>query len=174
MCLSREFSESEFKAVLPKRKFKAFKFVTESNGKLVSPVYHYEWKVGEHKTDGEGFYVTSFEPGKVSSGGGSRIEVTVDPKDVKKAGPDQHGGYKGTCFVCKKVAVSQKQYDEAMGIKKEAIASGMKKIRAIKKTQKKTVKKKTQKLVNKLVKKVKTAVKKATKKATKKVPKKRK
>ena len=169
MCLKSQLTVEQLKLVTPKRSFKAWKFVQVENNELVSPHFHYVWKVGEHKTDGEGFYVTYFKPGEIANDGNKRLEVTVNPKDINKGGSDIYGGYVGTCFVCKKVTVSQKQYDEAMGIKKEAhIKKGKELLTKMKekKVSKKVVakKKKTTSLVRKLIKKVKKATKKAAKK----------
>ena len=154
MCLKSEYSKQELNRLLPEKSFKAYKFVNKSAGKLTSPHYYYEWSKGKHISDhtrsGEGFYVTYFKPGEISRSG-VRIEVTVNPKDVVKAGPDLYGSYRGTCFVVKKLSISEKQWNEANGITVQTIArKGKKLIKKAKKSAAKRAKK-----VRKLIKKVK-------------------
>lgn len=159
MCLARRFSNEELKQVKPNKVFKAFKFVEKSGNDLISPCYHYVWKVGTHISDhnvsGEGFYVTYFKPGEMVADK-VRIEVTVNPEDIVKAGPDQYGGYSGTCFVVKKLTISKKQWAEANGITMEKLAvKGRKIIKKAKKKKKKPVHPLMKKIIKKIRKKTK-------------------
>lgn len=159
MCLQRVYTESELRQVKPNKTFKAYKFVTKQGDKLISPCYHYVWKVGNHISDhdksGEGFYVTYFKPGEMVSNK-VRIEVTVKPEDIVKAGPDQYGGYSGTCFVVKKLTISKKQWAEANGITFEKLAiKGRKIIKKVKKKKKKSIHPMMKKIIKKIKKRVK-------------------
>lgn len=163
MCLRSQYSESELKAVTPNKTFVAYKFCHNENGVLKSPCYHYLWSVGnhtsDHSTSGEGFYVMLFKPGEFKSNK-VRLEVSVNPKDIVKGGPDSHEGFSGTCFVVKKLKVSQKQYDKALGVNVQTIARKAKPI--IKKAKKSAVKRqsKAKKLIKKIKKKIKKVIKK--------------